>query len=192
MNTHKYFPVSFVLIKKDKVLLDVEVIDKENKLGRLNNNGRKILALNVKKEFGEELINAPVWKAPQILPTGEGGIEISTFTEYSKQDRHKHLKGTEIYTVLKGTMEIFINDEPYILNELDEVVILPGTVHEVAQQNSGERKNIDSFELVVRVHSINCFGESDKYVQLEQDGKWESWENLSNEKRKRTYKKSIL
>jgi len=187
------FPVPFVLIKNEYVLLDSEIIQQENKLGRLNNNGRKILATNIREDFGEELINNPIWRVPKILPTGDGGIEIATFTEFANQDRHKHLQGTEIYTVLKGQLKIYINDEgPLILNELDEVVILPGTVHEVVQNKSGIRANNESFELVVRVHSINSYGEQDKYVQLEQDGKWELWRDLSKEKRMLAYKKHIM
>jgi hypothetical protein len=192
MNDYQNFPVPFVLIKNNYALLDSEILQQENKLGILNNNGRRVLATTMREDLGEELIDNPLWSAPKILPTGDGGIEVGTFTEFARQDRHKHVKGTEIYTVLKGTLEIFINDEgPCILHELDEVVILPNTVHEIVQQYTGVRKNNKNFDLVVRVHAINCFGSFDKYVQLEPNGRWGVWQDLSKEKRISAYKKQI-
>jgi len=192
MNNNNNSNVPFVLIKNEYALLDGELIQQENKLGLLNNNGRKVLATSVREDFGEELIDNPIWRVPKILPTGDGGIEIATFTEFANQDRHKHLRGTEIYTVLKGKLKIYINDEgPFILNELDEIVILPNTIHEVIQNNLEIRTNFESFDLVIRVHSINCYGAFDKYVQLESDGKWELWQDLSKEKKMLAYKKHI-
>ena len=189
METQDSHSVPCVIIRKEYVLLDSEITDSENKLGKQSNNGRKILATEVKEQFGEQQIAHPVWKVPYVFPTGHGGIEVATFTEYASQDRHKHLKGTEIYTVLKGTLEIYINDEgPYILNELDEVVIFPGTIHEVVQQCRESRKNYQNFGSLIRVHSINCFGEDDKYVQLSQDSEWKLWKALSKEERRGAYK----
>lgn len=183
-------PVPFVLIKKEYALLDSEILRQENKLGQFNNNGRRVLATTLRKDLGETLIDDPVWRAPQLLPTGTGGIEVGTFTEFTHQDRHKHIKGTEIYTVLKGTLELFINDEgPYVLHESDEVVILPDTVHEIVQKNTGTRKNNEDFEVVVRVHSVNCFGPFDKYVQLVPDGPWEVWQALTKEQQMTAYRK---
>ncbi|MCP5158625.1 MAG: cupin domain-containing protein [Gammaproteobacteria bacterium] len=184
------FPVPFVLVRNECVALDGEMAQLDNKLGKANNNGRKILATTVMEAFGEKLIDTPIWSAPKILPTSEGGIEIATFTEYSGQDRHKHHAGLEIYTVLKGKMEILINDEgPFVLNAMDEVVILPDTIHEVIQKKPNQAKpGSDEFALLVRVHSVNCLGESDKYVQLEAGGQWMCWKDLTKKQRSSAYK----
>jgi quercetin dioxygenase-like cupin family protein len=182
-------PVPFVIISLDNVKNDAE-FEKLNirKLESPGNNGRKIFATTVMPQKGEVLINKEMWTAPSIFPTGNGGIEISTFTEYSCQDRHRHDRATEIYTILKGQLTFFINDnEVPTLNEGDEIVVLPGTVHQVCQPvcKSGTH---DDFELIVRVHSISCHGEDDKFVQLEPDGEWMKWSGLLPEQRKNAYK----
>jgi len=182
--------IPFVLIRKHAVLRDAEPIGKENKLGALNNNGRKILATGVMPQFGEVPIENPIWKVPAVLGTGDGGLEIATFTEFAGQDRHKHGVSTEIYTVLKGTMLMYINDQgPYEVHEMEEVVIFPGTVHEVVQQKVRPREQGEDFDLVVRVHALNCHGVDDKYVQLEPSGEWLCWNSLSREQRQQAFKK---
>jgi len=190
MAENKPYAVPFVLIRRDLVERDAEVIGAENKLGKLNNNGRKILATSVMPQFGEVEINDTLWKVPAVLPTSNGGLEVATFTEFAGQDRHKHGVSIEIYTVLDGKLLMYINDEgPYELDKLDEVVIFPGTVHEVIQKKRRPRDPGEDFEMLVRVHAINCFGVDDKYVQLEPGGDWHRWSNLSTEDRARAYKK---
>jgi mannose-6-phosphate isomerase-like protein (cupin superfamily) len=190
MNNSQNWPVPFVLIKKDYVIQDAEVIRKENKLRMLGKNGRKIVATSVISKFDEELIDDPIWKVPKILPTGDGGLEIASFTEFAGQDRHKHKKSIEIYTVLKGTMEIYIDDKgPYSVYEGDEVVILPGTIHQVVQKNPRPDLSEGDFDLLVRVHAMDCYGNADKYVQLNPNGDWERWDNISREEKDRAYKK---
>jgi uncharacterized cupin superfamily protein len=184
------YPVPFVLITRDFVQRDAEVMGKENKLGRENNNGRKICATEVMTQFDEHTIREPLWKVPAVLPTGDGGLEVATFTEFAGQDRHKHFKGTEIYTVLQGELEIYIDDKgPYVLQAGDEVVILPETVHEIIQKKRRSRDVGETFDLLARVHSLNCYGAADKYVQLEQGGKWQRWSDLSKDERARAYRK---
>lgn len=190
MSDIQSYSVPFVLIKKDAVIRDAEMIGEENKLGRMNNNGRKVLATTVMPQFGEVEINNPFWKVPAVLPTGNGGLEVATFTEFAAQDRHKHALSTEIYTVLKGRLRMYINDEgPYELDAMEEVVILPGTVHEVIQEKRETCAPGEDFELLVRVHALQCFGVDDKYVQFNQEGEWHRWSGLSKEDRARAYKK---
>jgi quercetin dioxygenase-like cupin family protein len=181
--------VPFVIISLENVIHDAKVEGVNiRKLENPGNNGRKIFATAVMPQKGEVLINKEMWNAPSIFPTGNGGIEISTFTEYSCQDRHRHDRATEIYTVLKGQLTFFINDkEVPTLHAGDEIVVLPETVHQVRQPvyTSGLK---DEFELLVRVHSISCYGEEDKYVQLEPDGEWMKWSGLLPEQRKNAYK----
>jgi mannose-6-phosphate isomerase-like protein (cupin superfamily) len=180
--------VPFIVISKANAERDAEPAG-TNKLGVLDNTGRKACAISVVPEFGEHVIDSPQWTAPAVLGTGAGGFEIATFTEFSSQDRHKHEKAIEIYTVLKGRMEIYIDDSgPYSLSAGDELVILPGTVHEIVQQKRRERKPGERFKLLVRVHVIGCYGAEDKYVQVEPAREWRRWSELTAEERSSCYK----
>ncbi|HEY3383150.1 MAG TPA: hypothetical protein VGK32_15370 [Vicinamibacterales bacterium] len=187
MDESKSYPVPFVLIRRALVEQDGEPA--ENKLGTVGNNGRKVLATRVLPEFGEVEVTRPQWTVPAVLPTGDGGLEVATFTEFAGQDRHKHLRSTEIYTVLRGRLSIYIDDEPHVLDALDEVVILPGTVHEVVQDKRRSRGVGEAFELLVRVHALSCFGVDDKYVQFDRGGAWHRWSELTREARARAYKR---
>lgn len=158
------------------------------KLETPGNNGRKVFATSVMHHKGETIIDTTMWSAPAIYPTGNGGVEIATITEYCSQDRHQHHRATEIYTVLKGQLGMFINDKEIpVLNPGDEIVVLPGTIHQVRKPSSTSEKK-QEFEMVVRVHSICCYGEDDKYVQLQQSGEWVKWSTLSPESRVNAYK----
>ncbi|NLD98344.1 MAG: cupin domain-containing protein [Fibrobacter sp.] len=179
----------YVLIKLDNVQKDAPLPGhSQRKLEETGNNGRKIFATSIMPGKGEWLIVNEEWIAPAVYPSGNGGIEISTFTEYSSQDRHRHERGIEIYTVLKGKLALYINDKEIpVLQTGDEIVILPGTVHQVKMPSFGTEKK-EEFELLVRVHSISCFGEDDKFVQLKQDGEWVRWSELATEERKAAYR----
>lgn len=195
MASSTHFPVPYALITLQNAETDAIPPGEHNKkLAIPGNNGRKIFATTVMHQFGEELIVDPVWRAPSVFPTGDGGIEVATFTEFSGQDRHRHEKGTEIYTVLRGELEIYINDtliQPLCAG--DEIVIPPGTIHEVVQPTNDTPSDTpaegNDFKLVVRVHSISCYGVDDKYVQLNPKGSWLKWSHLSKEQRAAAYKK---
>lgn len=144
------------------------------RLGLADNNGRKFLVNGIYAEKechvqkGLDVSNPDfvVWKSDcdgkvPILEVGVGGAEAATFTQEAKQDRHKHLVGTEFYTVLEGRMKIRIDDKEIELNARDEAIILPGTVHEIISKNSN---------FVTRGHFIDCYGVDDKYMEV--DGKW--------------------
>ena len=112
----------------------------------------------------------------QRLLIHPGGFEIASFTEFSAQDRHKHDRAVEIYTVLEGRMEMYIDDAgPYLFGSGDEVVILPGTVHEIVQKKRRARNPGEPFDMLVRVHVIGCYGAEDKYVQVEAGQEWRRW-----------------
>lgn len=160
--------VSHVIIKYADAIND-------QKLSLSGNNGRKVLVNeiyenkehHIQKGLDTSYPDFVIWKPEPntegkipVLEVGYGGVEVATFTEHAKQDRHKHLLGIEIYTVLTGKMRIKINDNEIELNEKDEVVILSGTIHEV----------IPDGKFVTRVHSINCQGDNDKYI--EEHGEW--------------------
>lgn len=143
-------------------------------LPRERNNGRKLL-VNEIYSGGERQAANPEWSpAPEgqktpVVETGSGGVEVATFTHEANQDCHKHLIGTEIYTVLSGKMAIRVNGDRVDLAEGDEIVVFPGAEHEVL----GERT-----QFLTRVHSINCAGNQDKYVL--KDGQWRSVHTLKN------------
>jgi quercetin dioxygenase-like cupin family protein len=133
---------------------------------RAANNGRKVL-VNGMYADREHHASEPEWEpgprdgTTPVVETGRGGMEISTFTHEAAQDCHKHLLGTEIYTVLEGSMAIRVDDREIVLEEGDEVVVFPGTPHEVLDQGT---------EFLARVHCFDCHGEDDKYVLA--DGVW--------------------
>ena len=147
--------VPYIVIRKFHVIEDWKLhIEPKDK-----NNGRKFFVNEI--YHNKELqIQDPEWQAGPIkgktpvFETGFGGLEIATFTHEAGQDRHKHLIGTEIYTVLEGIMAIWVEDREIMLNAGDEIVILPNTVHEVLLK--------EDIKFLTRVHSINCYGDRDK------------------------------
>lgn len=180
------------------IVLRKRVVQGDWKLADTKNNGRKYL-VKALWEAKERPIVDPEWAfEPRgghtpVLETGKGGTEIASFTEEASQDRHRHHACTEIYTVLKGKLKIFIEDQgPIELTAGDEIVILPGTVHEVLQElplraraRNPEEKEPD---LLVRVHALQCYGEEDKFVQLEKGGEWLCWEGLPDQQKRSAYK----
>lgn len=172
-----------VVLRRSAVLLDWKLSQPATE-----NNGRKHVVTELWERTERPVADAE-WAAGQpgektpVLVTGQGGIEIATFTEQAGQDRHVHRIATEIYMVLAGTLKMLIEDEgPLELTAGDEVIVLPGTVHEILRWSSSA--------LLVRVHAFPCFGDGDKYVQLDASGPWHCWKDLLKEDRKRAYRKS--
>ncbi|CAG0936431.1 hypothetical protein TFLX_05304 [Thermoflexales bacterium] len=159
--------IPYVVIRKNMVKSD-------QKLQQSQNNGRKIFAITL-YETKEKPIQEPEWKPSHdeqektpIVVTGSGGLEVATFTQHSKQDAHKHVLGTEIFTVLEGEMEIVIDEKEHLtLAEGDEIILLPGTIHEILPHG----------QFLVRVHCVDCHGVKDKYVK--KNGEWKLQSHLS-------------
>jgi quercetin dioxygenase-like cupin family protein len=145
--------VPFIVVRKERVRQDPW-------LAVHGNNGRKVL-VNHMYPTEEEPLQDTEWhlgndRVP-VLETGIGGIEVATFTQTARQDCHKHLVGTEIYTVLEGEMSICLEEDSEVKLEAgDELIVLPGTVHEVLAKGK---------QFLARLHSINCHGKQDKYVR---------------------------
>jgi|GEM_PF-643776 quercetin dioxygenase-like cupin family protein len=138
----------------------------DEKLMRPGNNGRKVL-VNALRPDTEVAAGDPLWRSETplhrtpVVETGAGGVEAATFSQAARQDRHKHKRGTECYTVLAGAMHVRLNDgKPHTLRAGDELVVFPGTVHEILTKG----------EFLTRVHSIECRGARDKFV--EKNGTW--------------------
>jgi len=178
----------------DHLILRMDVVQRDWKLAKTDggrNNGRKHLVKTLWPAKERPAIT-PEWSfdpedgLTPVLETGEGGIEIATFTEDAVQDRHKHLVSTEIYIVLRGTLKMLINDgEPVELSAGDEVIVLPGTIHEILRTSPNEKSN-----LLVRVHALNAQGDNDKFVQMQPGGTWSRWSDLSPDDRLNAYRKS--
>ena len=165
------------------VLLRSEVVARDPRLVEPGNNGRKVLATELWPQRGEHALEIPEWSPSAVVATGTGGLEVSTLTEHTRQDRHKHLRATEIYTVLRGSLAVRLEDgEPLELAVGDELVVLPGTVHELLPPAP---RGASAPELLVRVHAIASGGAADKLVQLEPEGPWRVWPELSLDERDR-------
>jgi mannose-6-phosphate isomerase-like protein (cupin superfamily) len=80
--------------------------------------------------------------------------EMATFTEVTAQDCHYHLRKTEIYTVLSGTLAIDVDGVLFSLYEGDTLIANPGAVHEVLREGN----------FLARVIIVNCGEADDKYV----------------------------
>lgn len=167
--------VSYFVLRKASVESDwkLRVQPKEE------NNGRKVLvneiypAKEVDAQDPEWAPSSETGKTPVVV-TGIGGVEAATFTHEAGQDCHKHLIGTEAYTVLEGTMRMRLDEQVIVeLQAGDEIVVFPGTVHEVLPEGT---------RFLTRVHSINCYGDKDKYVKRSQD--WYQVFTLKNFERK--------
>ncbi len=123
------------------------------------NTGRRIVALELMLDYSLPL-RSRRWQPPLedakswIFESGGKHFEISTFNHLTKQDRHYHKEATEIYTVLDGQMSIWVEDDIIALDQGDEIIILPGTWHQV----------LGGDKFLARVHTINCRGEGDKYT----------------------------
>ncbi len=52
-----------------------------------------------------------------------------------KSEPHKHLKTTQTYRVLSGTLELHIDNQTLILNSNDTYTVLPDTIHWAKSDN---------------------------------------------------------
>jgi mannose-6-phosphate isomerase-like protein (cupin superfamily) len=151
MNTQNKHSVSYVIIRKDNASSD-------ERLTKLNNRGRKILANKILPDKSVQL-QSPEWNPPgpdgksSILETGCGGLEIAICNQNTHQESHKHLLATEIYTVLEGEMNIKVDGTEITMKQGDEIVVLPGTAHEI----------VPNSKFLTIVHFVDCHGENDKY-----------------------------
>ena len=141
--------VPFLLIKKEAVAADPALAPGAR-------GARKHVVTSLRD--GEEEVKETVWRAPakgQKCPVlVADNWEMATFNEVTTQDRHYHKKGTEIFIVLEGEMEIDVDDEVFTLNEGDTLVVNPRAVHEILRKKS----------FLARVIKVNCGGPDDKFV----------------------------
>jgi mannose-6-phosphate isomerase-like protein (cupin superfamily) len=117
---------------------------------------RKLLVTEVYKDKEEPAREAlwthaaPSGKCPVVLMPDS---ESAAFTQIAKQSRHYHKKGTEVYWLIEGVMQIEVEKRDYILTPGDTIVVNPGAFHEVKQEGP----------FLCRVVTLNCGGPSDRY-----------------------------
>ena len=139
------------------LLLSLAAMRADNKIKNEGVGQRKHAVTEVydSEEYAKEV----VWRAPTIGEKAKvlefPDLEVATFSETAAQDRHYHKNGTEMYSVLEGTMQIEVKGEVYQLEAGDMIVISPGSIHEVRTKGH---------KFVARVVIANCGGKGDKYV----------------------------
>lgn len=127
-------------------------------LAREARGARKVVVAQARPE-SETALQEVDW-----LPPAEGAacpvlealdLEIAIFNEGAIQDRHYHVRGTEIYTVLEGRLRIEVEGAIHFLEAGDTLVVRPGAIHEV-------RRDADAF--LCQVVTAQCGGPADKIV----------------------------
>lgn len=132
----------------------------DQRMRQEGNSGRRVVALRMMPEYSVPLTSCR-WQPPlkgaksSIFESGSQCFEVSTFNQFTTQDRHYHKEATEIYIVLEGQMSILVEGDIIALDQGDEIIILPGTWHHVLGGN----------RFLARVHTINCHGDCDKYTE---------------------------
>lgn len=65
----------------------------------------------------------------EVEPVSEHPEYDTAIEVIIKSKPHKHLKMTQRYTVLEGSMDLYVEDEEIHLEKGDQYVIVPGRVH---------------------------------------------------------------
>jgi len=150
-------------VKSPALVVPLSSVTADPALQKGNRGARKILVTDIfdeKEQKATEIIWNPPKEGKEKCPVQlMHDTEIAIFNEITKQDRHYHKKGTEIYMVLEGKMHIEIEEEEYTLSQGDMIVVNPYATHEVRNSKSN---------FLCRVITVNCGGEEDKFVKLGQ------------------------
>ncbi|MCX6809914.1 MAG: hypothetical protein NTZ65_04185 [Candidatus Berkelbacteria bacterium] len=142
--------------KLPAILVTKEALDRDPALQPGGRGLRRICSIEPPREEEEREADEVGWQAGDELVqvhTTENW-ELSCFREFAHQHQHRHMIGTEIYTVLKGMLKIAVNSVSHEIEAPGFIAILPGTMHEVYGQD----------ECLVQVTSINCQGAEDKWI----------------------------
>jgi len=117
---------------------------------------RKIVVTETRPE-NETALRDVDWRPPENGGPRPGpeppARENAVVTEGATQDRHYHARGTEIYTVLEGRLEIEVEGEIHLLEVGDALLVRPGAIHEV--RRGGE-------PFLCQVVTAQCGGPADK------------------------------
>jgi mannose-6-phosphate isomerase-like protein (cupin superfamily) len=65
----------------------------------------------------------------EIEPTGEHPEYASALAVIDSSSMHHHIKSTEAYKVIKGTLKVFKKNKEYILHKGNKIIIKPGEIH---------------------------------------------------------------
>ncbi|MFP4056218.1 MAG: cupin domain-containing protein [Candidatus Brocadiia bacterium] len=143
---------------------------------------RKLLVTALRPETEAEATESE-WRPPaahgrcpvQAMPR----TELALFTHAAAQDRHVHLRGTEIYTVLEGEMGLEVAGREYRLAAGDLAVVNPGAAHQVRPQGA---------KFLCQVVCVDCGGPEDKHpaAHLAQPPRSDSHSTRSTNRKKST------
>ncbi len=113
----------------------------------------KIIVTSV-YEGKERVADSPFWEVGDgPVPVLVGNrTEMAYFTHLTPETCHAHDQATEVYTVLKGEMHIWVDGVVYIVPQFGSIIIPPGLAHEVLHET----------EFWCQVVASNSGGPSDK------------------------------
>lgn len=134
-----------------------EAVEADRALLPGERGARKLVSVTPPFEGKEREADDELWRAGQ---TGEltpiliaDNWEVAIFNEVTKQDRHLHRVGTEIYFVREGDVKIEVEGEVYDLISGDILMVMPGSAHEVLREG----------KFLIQLVCVNCGGPGDKF-----------------------------
>ena len=143
--------------KNPALLISLDSVKRDPALRAEGRGERKILVTELYPGSEVESTSA-VWEAVNTSASTPvqvmADVEMAFFTHRAIQSRHFHKIGTEMYTVLEGSMIIEVEGSEYTLRAGDTIVVNPGAVHEILPQGN---------EFLCKVVTVNCGGTHDKY-----------------------------
>ncbi len=171
---------------RSPLLVRLADIKRDSRFLQKGSNGRKVCVTEMYPKT-ERSPKGLLWTPGDVIEVGEGGAEISYVNDGAGQDRHLHRKATEEFLVVEGSMGIRLREDgeirqiqageyPILFEECASVE--PGTPHQVLRNTP----------FVAIVVATDSGGPGDKFVQLEPDGEWICWTQLSPEQRQMAYR----
>lgn len=95
--------------------------------------------------------------------------EVEPVSEHPEYDKavevviksipHKHLKMTQWYTIISGSLKLYLDDKPITLNAGDKYTIKPGIIHWA--------ESLGDSECWLQIHSIPGWKKED-HIRIEQ------------------------
>lgn len=83
----------------------------------------------IRKELYQRAFKQPLKTTYELVPTYEGLDFSLAITDFIETTPHYHLHLSETYTIVYGTVEVFVDEKSYILNPGDVIVVPINSVH---------------------------------------------------------------